>query len=255
MCLLTSGAEHAFSPTEMLSALISAAIHDVDHPGVNNNFLIQTQSPLANLYSDQSVLEYHHCATAFDILGDDSCNVFHGLPNEKIREMRKLIIGMVLSTDMAKHFEYINKFKARFDMVVSPNSDRVETGILGMGLMKLETPADRAMALEVAIKAADLNNPTRPTDIAVRWTEAIMEEFLAQGDRERALNLPVSKFMDRIERNVAKCQIGFIDILVAPLFEAWMKGMGDNAYNRQCLENIVTNRRYWELQQANETNP
>ena len=54
--------------------------------------------------------------------------------------------------------------------------------------------------------------------------------------------------MDRLDPNVAKCQIGFIDFLVTPLFEIWRKGLGDSEHNRTRIENIAKNRRYWEGQ-------
>jgi hypothetical protein len=51
--------------------LISAAAHDVDHPGHNNLFEIKTKSKLATLYNDQAVLENHHAATFFFLLEDE----------------------------------------------------------------------------------------------------------------------------------------------------------------------------------------
>ena len=49
----------------MFAALVAAAVHDVDHPGKSNQFLIETSHDLALLYNDNSVLENHHLAVAF----------------------------------------------------------------------------------------------------------------------------------------------------------------------------------------------
>ena len=57
-----------FSKLEVFAALVGAAVHDVDHPGRSNQFLIETNNPLAVLYNDNSVLENHHLAVAFQTL-------------------------------------------------------------------------------------------------------------------------------------------------------------------------------------------
>ncbi|KAI9091442.1 hypothetical protein DFS34DRAFT_324920 [Phlyctochytrium arcticum] len=41
-----------FTKLEIFSACIASAIHDVDHPGLNNSFLVQSSHPLAILYND-----------------------------------------------------------------------------------------------------------------------------------------------------------------------------------------------------------
>jgi len=52
------------SSHEVLSLVIAALLHDYDHPGVTNAFLINSKHPLAMLYNDISVLESHHVAAA-----------------------------------------------------------------------------------------------------------------------------------------------------------------------------------------------
>ena len=55
-------------PLVVASLLISAFVHDVDHPGCMNSYLIATAHPLAILYNGRSVLENHHAATATALL-------------------------------------------------------------------------------------------------------------------------------------------------------------------------------------------
>jgi|LauGreDrversion4_2_1035121.scaffolds.fasta_scaffold381990_1 hypothetical protein len=50
------------TPLEHLGALVAALVHDVDHPGLGNGFLINTKDELALLYNDQSILENHSVA-------------------------------------------------------------------------------------------------------------------------------------------------------------------------------------------------
>ena len=57
-----------FSSLEIFAALFAALIHDVHHPGRTNQFLINTRHELALLYNDNSVLENHHLAVAFQTM-------------------------------------------------------------------------------------------------------------------------------------------------------------------------------------------
>ena len=61
--------------------------HDIDHTGQNNAFHVATSSELALRYSDQSVLEMHHLASAFQLLRDPDVNLIGGLPDEAKREV------------------------------------------------------------------------------------------------------------------------------------------------------------------------
>lgn len=56
---------------DIAALILSAAAHDVDHPGHNNLFEIKSKSKLATLYNDQAVLENHHAATFFFLLEDE----------------------------------------------------------------------------------------------------------------------------------------------------------------------------------------
>jgi len=47
---------------------MSGAIHDFEHPGVNNIYLINSKNKLAVRYNDASVLENHHVAASFKLL-------------------------------------------------------------------------------------------------------------------------------------------------------------------------------------------
>ena len=59
-----------FDDLMTLACYISAAIHDYEHGGVNNDFLIHTRDKLAVTYNDISPLENHHLAAAARLMGD-----------------------------------------------------------------------------------------------------------------------------------------------------------------------------------------
>lgn len=93
-----------------MSGFLSCFMHDVAHPGVNNNFLIGIKHPKALRYNDIKVLENHHCAIAFKLLLDPKNDVFELLSEAQYWNVRLIIIKMILSTDINSHFENISKY-------------------------------------------------------------------------------------------------------------------------------------------------
>ena len=59
-----------FDELMTLACYIAATIHDYEHGGVNNDFLIQTRDKLAITYNDISPLENHHLAAAARLMSD-----------------------------------------------------------------------------------------------------------------------------------------------------------------------------------------
>ena len=106
-------------------------------------------------------------------------------------------------------------------------------------------PKDRQLTLDIAIKCADINNASKSGELCTQWASLIMNEFFKQGDDERLRGLPVSMFMDRETTVVSKCQVGFIDYIVLPLFEAWDMYMNEDG-RFPALENLKNNREYWK---------
>ena len=60
-----TGVKDWLTDIEIFALLFSAIIHDYDHSGTTNNFHIQSNSSLAFMYNDRSVLENHHVAAFF----------------------------------------------------------------------------------------------------------------------------------------------------------------------------------------------
>lgn len=125
--------QNVFTPLEILAAIFAAAIHDVDHPGLTNQYLINSSSELALMYNDESVLENHHLAVAFKLLQNDDCDIFVNLGKKPRQTLRKMVIDMVLATDMSKHMSLLADLKTM-----------VETKkVAGSGVLLLDNYTDR----------------------------------------------------------------------------------------------------------------
>jgi len=200
LLLTHSRAADYLSYLEIFAALVAGIVHDLGHPGLNNNFQIATCSALALRYNDRSVLENHHCSLAFTLLKKPENDIFCGLTEEQRKEVRNLIIVCVLATDLAHHME----------ITAGWNSC--------IGKFSKEDKSHRSLLLQVLLKAADISNPGKPFEIAKYWATMVQEEFFGQGDLEKEKEIPISPFMDREKPALPKMQINFIDYLVAPLF-------------------------------------
>lgn len=95
----------------MFSYIIAGACHDLEHPGVNNIFLMESKDKIALNYNDSAVLENHHVATAFHIMHDKEYNILKNFSKEDYKRVRKLMIDAILATDMAQHFNKSAQFK------------------------------------------------------------------------------------------------------------------------------------------------
>ena len=50
---------------DLFAVFVANIIHDYEHPGYSNQFIVRTKHPIAIRYSDYCVLENHHLAAAF----------------------------------------------------------------------------------------------------------------------------------------------------------------------------------------------
>ncbi|XP_074598258.1 phosphodiesterase dunce isoform X2 [Brevipalpus obovatus] len=234
--LLSPALESVFTDLETLAALFAAAIHDIDHPGVTNQYLINSSSELALMYNDESVLENHSLAVAFKVLQEENFDIFDNLSKKQRQTLRKMIIDMVLATDMSKHLSLLADLKTM-----------VETKkVAGSGFLLLDNYAERIRVLQNIIHCADLSNPTKPLYLYRRWVDMIIEESFQQGDKEREQGLDISPMCDRHNTVIEKYQVSFIDYIVHPLYETWADLVQPDA--QSILDTLEENRDWFQSQ-------
>jgi len=219
------------NPLELLSSIIAGLAHDVAHPGLNNKFIVNSRDDIAIVYNDRSVLENMHASKAFDIMRKEDCDILKNFSFEDWTSIRKIVIGMILETDMAKHFEVLGKFRSR----VSTLSD-----------IDLQKSEDKEFIMNMAIKCADIGHTAKCTELHEKWTAFVCEEFFHQGDLEKDRGLPVSMYCDRNNTDIPKSQAGFIKNICLPLYESWSNYLGSENVYKNCLDQIRINLKNWE---------
>lgn len=194
---------------ELMALYVAAAMHDYDHPGRTNAFLVATNAPQAVLYNDRSVLENHHAASAWNLfLSRPEYNFLSNLDHVEFKRFRFLVIEAILATDLKKHFDFLAEFNSKANDIDSHG-------------IEWSNENDRLLVCQICIKLADINGPAKVRELHLKWTEGIVNEFYEQGDEEASLGLPISPFMDRSSPQLAKLQESFITHIVGPLCNSY----------------------------------
>lgn len=214
--------------TTFFVGLIAAAAHDMSHPGVSNGFLIATKSKLAITYSDDSILERMHIAELYRILSHDKFDIFGHLSNVTRTQTRKLLIQMVLATDLSRHFAHVTKLKSR-KFAVADEARGLEVSLI----------------METVLMLSDLGHTAKPFEYHQRWARLISEEFYRQGDAELRQNLPVSPLCDRLQANLPKSQVTFLTLLAGPLFETAGQAFAIDEFE-DVRSDLQANIRMWQ---------
>mmetsp|Transcript_26295 Transcript_26295/g.76672 ORF Transcript_26295/g.76672 Transcript_26295/m.76672 type:complete len:454 (-) Transcript_26295:74-1435(-) len=193
--VLLTGAPAELQPLDRMAVALGALFHDAGHPGRSNAFLRATASPLVSKFGEPSTLERLHWSLAESCL----CHVevqremLSALSREDWAALLARIKGLICATDMALHAETLKDLE--------------------------QGKRDAATLAKAILKGADISNVARPLATARRWADSLRDEFLAQGDDERARGLDVTPMCDRAKfRSTVHMSCGFIDAVALPYF-------------------------------------
>eukprot|EP00727_Mastigamoeba_balamuthi_P008579 m51a1_g4343 putative camp phosphodiesterase a (782) ;mRNA; f:193498-196223 len=213
------------SAVDSACMVLAAVVHDVGHPGRNNQFQTAARTQLAMRYNDSSVLENYHAATAFELMRE--LGVLEKLGDDAYRQVRRKVIALILATDMSVHFQVVSEFRSR------------TAGCGGRGPVDDEDA--RLACMKMLIKMADASNCARPLNQMLVWAQMVHEEFLQQGDEERARGLQVSAHMDRGSASLARLQQNFLKFIRMPMFQAYAEFQPIP----EIMQNLHANEAYW----------
>jgi class 3 adenylate cyclase len=213
----------------MFASMIAVICHDVGHDGFNNTFHVNSKSPLAKTYFNQSPLEQHHISCTNAVLGMHACNVFENWPYAFAEFSRNLISNSLLATDMKLHDDVLADF-AQYDPNLLDSSRTnfdPDTGSAAATEETLEFNLEQYELLKLSrliLHAADISNSVRPFAISATFVDKLSAEFARQVARERELGLPVAPFMVIPDDQAkARGEIYFLTNIARPYFAALAK--------------------------------
>lgn len=227
----------SMSSLERFALMIAAVCHDMDHPGLQNSFLVETNNALATIYNDRSVLENRHVSCLYTLVSDhNEANVFQFLDKDSWRDVRKIIIEAILHTDMVKHFGMVSRMEIFYELHASEiHAD--------CGTKLFDDPDDRHFLFALILHSADVSNPVRPLNISEKWADNVLNEFFRQGDAERQHGLKVSPLCDRDTTSRPGSQINFLEFVIAPLYFHVVRIFPEM---QLLMMHLKENRLFWE---------
>lgn len=257
--LSVAKAEHFLGVLERFALAVGAVGHDMGHPGLNNAFLVETSHELAITYNDQSPLENLHCARLFELTRQPTSAILANLPRTRYVEVRRVCIEAVLHTDYQRHFALVKETQTLHEMNGELFDASEEMYRASCAEFPSREVADffrsadvKAHLQRILLHFCDVSNPMKPRHLCEAWAGLIVEEFFRQGDREKALAIPVQPLNDRLKVNKAYSQMGFIEFFIAPLAFAMARLMPP----LDCLaEAMLENLELWFDNWAEETSP
>eukprot|EP00934_Nitzschia_sp_Nitz4_P002003 Nitzschia sp. Nitz4//scaffold23_size168460//26387//30285//NITZ4_002207-RA/size168460-snap-gene-0.151-mRNA-1//-1//CDS//3329543599//2003//frame0 len=220
-------------PLTQFAVIISALVHDADHPGVPNSQLIVEHSPLATAYKNKSIAEQNSIDLAWDLLMQDE---FKSLRRRIYRNeaeflrFRSLMVNTVLATDiMDKDLKTLRN--NRWDKAFSETRGYEESAAES-------TNRKATIVIEHLIQASDVAHTMQHWHIYRKWNTRLFEEMYKAFVQGRSEKDPTEFWY--------KGELGFLDFYVIPLAkklkECGVFGVSSDEY----LQYALNNRSEWE---------
>ena len=244
---LTSLHDHTYGitsdPLTQFACVISALIHDADHPGVPNSQLIEERSILAEHYKGKSIAEQNSVDLCWALLQDDRYEQLRGMiytTESELQRFRQLIVNSVMATDiMDKDLKALRN--ARWEKAFHsgleerrPDSDDASNSESALGNRNRKA----TIVIEHLIQASDVAHTMQHWHIYRKWNQRLFEEMYLAYMEGRAATDPSTTWYQG--------EIGFFDFYILPLAkklkDCGVFGVASDEYMNYAMEN----RREWE---------
>jgi len=223
-------------PLTQFACVLSALIHDVDHPGVPNAQLVKENNIIAVAYKKKSIAEQNSVDLAWDLLLDDSYAELRRTiyqTDAEMRRFRQLVVNSVMATDIIdKDLKQLRN--ARWDKAFSDSAP-------------LESEADQltsinrkaTIVIEHLIQASDVAHTMQHWHIYRKWNERFFLECYLAYKNGRSDKDPATYWYDG--------ELGFFDFYIIPLArklkDCGVFGVSSDEY----FNYAIKNREEWEV--------
>jgi len=228
-------------PLTQFAVVLSAVIHDADHPGVPNTQLVVEKVPMAAQYKGKSVAEQNSVSLAWTLLMEPQYKDLRTCiySNEaELKRFRQLVVNTVMATDITDK-EFAALRKNRWAIAFS------DTNITSKEQTK--TIHDRAsvnrkatIVIEHLIQASDVSHTMQHWQVYKKWNERFFQECYSAYKNGRAKSDPSDGWY--------KGEIGFFDFYVIPLAKKLESCGVFGVSSQEYLNYALANREEWAME-------
>lgn len=220
-------------PMTQFAVVLSALIHDADHPGVPNSQLINENADLAAVYNNKSIAEQNSVDLAWDLLMDDAYADLRRaiyVTEEDFLRFRQLVVNVVLATDiMDKDLGALRKGRWNKAFAESPLDESSDVA----------QNRKATIVMEHLIQASDVAHTMQHWHIYRKWNQRLFLEMYKAYKEGRAEKDPSDSWFEG--------EKGFFDFYIIPLAkklkDCGVFGVASDEY----LQYAQQNRKEWEL--------
>ena len=222
-------------PLTQFACVLSALIHDADHPGVPNAQLIKEKTRIAMYYKNQSIAEQNSVDLCWDLLMDPRFRTLRETiysNDAERRRFRQLVVNSVMATDIVdKELKALRNARWERAFRETPGDDAED----------YETNINRkaTIVIEHLIQASDVAHTMQHWHIYRKWNERFFMECYKGFQDGRAEKDP--------SENWYNGELGFFDFYIIPLAkklkDCGVFGVSSDEY----LQYAQKNRQEWEI--------
>ena len=220
------------SPLTRFAVVLSAVIHDLDHPGVPNATLVSEATPLAKKYKEKSVAEQNSVQLAWDILMQEEFQELRDTiyaTTEEFKLFRKLVVNSVMATDIVDKDLGVSR-KNRWAKAFSADTEESVVDAVNR---------KATIVIEHLIQASDVAHTMQHWHIYRKWNMRFFEECYKGYLSGRAGTDPSEGWY--------RGELGFFDFYIIPLAKK-LKNCGVfGVSSDEYLNYAEQNRREWEV--------
>ena len=223
-------------PLTQFAVVLSAMLHDVDHPGVPNTTLVNEDNGIAARYKNKSVAEQNSVDLAWSLLMEDSYSALRRAiyaTEAEFKRFRQLIVNTILATDiMDKELKVLRN--ARWENAFTDYTSRLTKESTRDTVNRKAT-----IVIEHLIQASDVAHTMQHWQIYRKWNARLFQEMYKAYAEGRSDTDPSVGWY--------KGEMGFFDFYIIPLAkkleECGVFGVSSHEYLNYAKEN----RKEWEL--------